>query len=304
MDVLDRLVSQEKVLDTSPAAFGELRESSDLLGNGAALRQRMADDGYLFFRGLLDRDKIEAARRDVLTRIAGEDGLDPAVPLMEGRLRENVRIGFRADLTRRSEAIRNVVFDGEMMDFFATFLGGEVRHLDYIWLRSVGPGRGTAPHGDSVFMNRGTSDLFTAWTPLGEIGTQLGGLIMLENSHKLENIKEAYGRLDVDTYCSNLDHSTVFSVPGIETWFGQISSDPVDLREQLGGRWLTTDFQMGDVLVFSMFTLHASLDNQTEHHIRLSLDTRYQLMSEPVDERWIGDDPIAHGPEAKVGIIC
>jgi hypothetical protein len=45
------------------------------------------------------------------------------------------------------------------------------------------------------------------------------------------------------------------------------------------------------------------MDNHT-NRLRLSTDTRYQLASEPVDERWIGEDPIAHGPEAKKGIIC
>ena len=49
--------------------------------------------------------------------------------------------------------------------------------------------------------------------------------------------------------------------------------------------------------------MHASMDNQT-NRIRLSTDTRYQLASEPVDERWIGDNPIAHGLESKRGMIC
>jgi hypothetical protein len=52
-----------------------------------------------------------------------------------------------------------------------------------------------------------------------------------------------------------------------------------------------------------MYTMHASMDNHT-NRLRLSTDTRYQLAAEPVDERWIGEDPIAHGPEAKKGIIC
>ena len=56
-------------------------------------------------------------------------------------------------------------------------------------------------------------------------------------------------------------------------------------------------------MVFSMFKIHTSLDNHSDR-IRVSSDTRYQLASEPVDERWIGEHPIAHGPEAKQGIIC
>jgi hypothetical protein len=49
-----------------------------------------------------------------------------------------------------------------------------------------------------------------------------------------------------------------------------------------------------------MVTLHCSLDNQSPvNRIRLSSDSRYQLASEPADERWIGEEPIAHGPAAQ-----
>lgn len=52
-----------------------------------------------------------------------------------------------------------------------------------------------------------------------------------------------------------------------------------------------------------MFTLHASLDNRT-NRVRLSTDSRYQLANEAVDERWVGENPIAHGPDAKIAMIC
>ena len=191
-----------------------------------------------------------------------------------------------------------------MIAFFTRFLGGEVRPFDFIWLRSVIPGKGTAPHGDSVFMNRGTNHLFTAWTPLGDIDTRLGGLIVLENSHRLDEIRNTYGRRDVDTYCKDDPNAEEIQATGKWPWNGQISGNPVELREQLGLRWLTADFRMGDLLVFTMHTLHASLDNQSADRIRLSSDTRYQLASEPIDDRWIGDDPIGHGPKAMKSIIC
>ena len=84
---------------------------------------------------------------------------------------------------------------------------------------------------------------------------------------------------------------------------GAFSKDAIAARAKLGNRWLTTDYAMGDLLVFSMYTMHASMDNQSSQ-IRLSTDTRYQLASEPVDERWIGENPIAHGVESKRGMIC
>jgi hypothetical protein len=52
-----------------------------------------------------------------------------------------------------------------------------------------------------------------------------------------------------------------------------------------------------------MFTVHASLDNHSRE-VRLSSDSRYQLAAEPIDERWVGEQPIAHGPAAKKPTIC
>jgi hypothetical protein len=67
------------------------------------------------------------------------------------------------------------------------------------------------------------------------------------------------------------------------------------VQNELGGRWLTTDFQAGDMLVFGMWTLHCSLDNNSpRNRLRITIDTRYQPADEPVDERWIGTDPAGH----------
>jgi len=84
---------------------------------------------------------------------------------------------------------------------------------------------------------------------------------------------------------------------------GALSRNPVKLRQNLGGRWLTANFRAGDLLTFTIYTVHSSTDNQTRE-LRLSTDSRYQLASDPIDERWIGENPIAHGPDAKKGMIC
>ena len=64
---------------------------------------------------------------------------------------------------------------------------------------------------------------------------------------------------------------------------------------------------MGDVLIFTMRTVHASIDNRTQT-LRLSTDTRYQPADAPIDERWItgpdGASPVAHGLAGKRGRIC
>ena len=126
-------------------------------------------------------------------------------------------------------------------------------------------------------MGRGTTNVLTCWTPIGDIPLELGPLAILVGSHRFEIIKGTYGQMDVDR-----DHVT--------GWF---SNDPFELIDKYGGQWQTANFRQGDVLIFGMFTMHASLDNTT-NRFRLTTDTRYQPANEPGDDRWIGDNPTGH----------
>ena len=65
-----QLTTNGHPLDTSPAKFGELADSSDLLGDSGALREALREHGYLFFRRLLDPEVVDAARREILTKYA------------------------------------------------------------------------------------------------------------------------------------------------------------------------------------------------------------------------------------------
>jgi hypothetical protein len=319
---LPRLYARGQELDTSPDAFGFLRDSSEVAGDADALRERMAEDGYLFLPGLLNRDEVIEARRVVTDRLLAEGLLDPDYPAMAGRLRaDKPNPYFKPELTRDNAALARVLYDGPMMELFTRFFGEPVRHFDFTWFRAVGPGKGTAPHCDVVYMGRGTKDLYTAWTPVADIPLTVGGLMVLEGSHRESRRIPGYLEADVDTYCENgpnaeavrtgeirWEHWEKWQTPGAG-WSGAITDDdPPGLRERLGGRWLTArEYRMGDVLIFSMRTVHASIDNQTAT-IRLSSDSRYQRASDPADERWIsgpnGEAPPAHGLTIKRGRIC
>jgi len=84
---------------------------------------------------------------------------------------------------------------------------------------------------------------------------------------------------------------------------GNLSQDAARVRNGLGGRWVTGEFRAGDVLIFSTYTVHCSIDNHSDR-IRLSSDSRYQPASKPADERWVGPNPAGHGPAGKRGLIC
>ena len=278
-------------IDTAPDAFGELRGSGDALSDVKELRWRFEQDGYLLLPGLLDRDQVLEARLEMLRKLDAAGCLDPAYPLEDGVAQADFENSFMTELAQDNAPLMKVLYDGPMMAFYRRFLGGEVRHFDYTWCCSKG---------------RGTQRLYTSWTPLGDIPVEMGGLMVLENSHRLDEVKADYGTLDVDAYCTNYPDAAEIE-SGEKLWQhpngGAYSLDPIAARAELGLRWLTTDYAMGDLLIFSMYTMHASMDNLTSR-IRLSTDTRYQLASEPVDERWIGENPIAHGLASKRGMIC
>lgn len=132
-------------------------------------------------------------------------------------------------------------------------------------------------------MGRGTHRLYTAWVPMGDVPLELGGLMILENSHLQQERLKNYLSRDVDSYCANRPSGdAVASGEKTFPWSGNLAKNPASLREKLGGRWLTaTKFRMGDVLIFTVQTVHASLDNQTRA-FRFSSDSRYQSATNPL----------------------
>ena len=296
------LHSQGQRLDTSSEAFGFLKDSSRLAHDAVALRAAMVEDGYLYLPGYLKRSNVLAVRRHVLQRLADEGLLDPAADVMDGVVKAGHQMHFRPDLAKDNPDLEKTLYAGPMLEFYERFLGGPILHFDFTWFRAV-QGGGTAPHLDVVYMGRGTSQLYTSWVPYGDIGLDQGGLIILENSHKIKWIQNTYAKKDVDSYCSNSDSAADYA-SGKKAWDGALSKKPATLREHCGGRWLTCEeFKAGDLLLFGMKTVHGSLDNPTRK-LRLSSDSRYQLASEPADHRWVGIDPIGHSQAGKRGRIC
>lgn len=285
---------------------GPLQDSTDLLGNPEALRARMAAEGYLYLPAFLDRAEVLAARREVVQRLADAGYLKPGTDPMEAIQHPDAKNrNFQPELARNNTPLHTLLYTGRIIALYEQFLGGPVRHFDFTWLRSVGPGLGTPSHVDSVYMNRGTPRLFTAWVPLGDVTLDLGGLMVLEGTNNNQRLKETYGAQDVDAFCTNKPDATKWG-KSFGTG-GHLHGKPDQIRRSLAGengRWLTAGFRAGDLLTFTIHTVHASLDNRTPDRIRFSSDSRYQLASEPADERWIGPEPIGHSQAGKRGRIC
>lgn len=239
----------------------EYRDSTDLLGDGVGLRGRLADEGYLFFRGLLDAERVDALRRQVLERIAAlgwlRDGTDPAEqrpgPTARPEMADDYWDGYRA--IQGLHAFHALAHEAALVAMTETLVGEEVLvHPRKIARVSYPFGMTpTPPHQDYRYI-QGTVDAFTVWAPLGDCPGDLGGLEVLRGSQDrglLPTItSEGAGGLGVVT-------------------------DPDDPD------WASTEYESGDVILFHSLTVHGARPNHRDK-VRLSVDYRYQSAREPV----------------------
>lgn len=260
-----------------------LRSCNDLMDNGQALRDRMAEDGYLLIRQLHDPAVVLKARRTIIQHMQEQTQcIAPRTDLMDAVRNADAKAPnmMGGKIITHHPDVAAVFQSKRVFDFFDNYFGQPSLTFDYKWLRAVGAGEGTPAHYDFVYMGRGSERLHTIWTPLGHITPDLGSLAILIGSHNLPSyrkLRETYGKSDVDR----------------DGTHGHFTKDLLSLTDQLGGEWHTTTFEPGDVILFGMHTLHASTNNITDRW-RISCDTRFQPASDPVDERWVGQQPLGH----------
>ena len=280
-------------LDTSSRALGRPRESSSILDDTAQLRERLAEDGYLYLPNYFECEAILEARRELVESLDARGLIDRGKPIMQSAAVSHEKIPVEGE-DGRFPAVRRVLHGERMLELYRRLLEGDIRHYDYIWLRLMNPGQATGPHCDIVYMGRGTSRLYTSWVPLGDVPLSHGALLLLEGSHLLADTIQDYLKMDIDKDRNwtrpRFRHGRLFRG-------GDYSRNPRGVQRQFRRRWLTTDYRAGDLVLFNAQTMHGSLDN-TSGTLRLSADTRFQLASEPVDERWVGPRATGHSRKA------
>ncbi|WP_438479791.1 phytanoyl-CoA dioxygenase family protein [Oleiharenicola lentus] len=301
---LPQLYSFGHELEMDDDKVGLLRNSADAKEDIEELHRRFDEDGYLYIKGGLDKDEVMAARASLTDGLAAAGVLDENFPRIDGVCKPGSGYVFKPELTNNNPAIQKLLYSGNLHEFYRKYYGEEVRHYDFTWLRAIGPGKGTNPHCDLPYMGRGTHKHMTCWVPYGDISFTLGGLMVLEGSHKRMDLLENYVYRDVDAFCENKPKEVEAAKTGKWTFSGTLSHNPPAIRNKFGKRWLTTEFEAGDFITFGMFLVHASLDNRSENRLRISSDCRYQRASEPIDERWVGINPPGHTTAGKQGRIC
>lgn len=238
-----------------------LLDSAALIPDGSALAARMACDGYLYLPGLLPAAAVGAVQQDVAT-VAREAGwLRADAPLSEALADDR---GFCVDpdpayLTvlrriNRLECYHALKHHPALLGLFERMLGAPVFPHPRVLMRNIFPGRPeytTKAHQDYPNV-QGTTEVYTAWIPLVDCPTEVGGLQIARTSH-------TRGVLDF----------------GIGNGAGGI-----ELLDPLEDLWTGGPMRVGDVLVFHSLTAHKGQDNRSRR-LRMSMDVRFQRVRDP-----------------------
>ncbi len=249
------------------ADLKEFRVSNDILDSPGAMKKRLLQEGYLFFKSLIAPSRIESLRAEILDLYRRNDWVMAGTDPLEGR----VDIGKSCaegeppylEVYRRLYALRSfhaVAHSPEMMDVTGKLIDGEVLPHPAKVARMSFPqsDRHTTPiHQDFVHF-QGSFYTLTCWTPLSDCPVELGGLAI----HPRPWSEEIF------------DHH--FSLGA-----GMLKID----EDRLEGAWHTTDYEVGDVLAFHSLTVHKALPNQTGELMRISLDNRYQAAGDVINDR-------------------
>ena len=252
-------------------------DSARLLDSPAALRACADEQGYLFFRSLLDRETVFDLRRQILEICRKYGWLDESASLMDGVAREGHRrirtasrewFNFYHDV-QRLRAFHALALDPAILSMFEILFGDSVLPHSRNIFRFIFPNNTSVdrPHQDNFYIG-GSEETWTTWIPTGDCSAALGSLAVASGTHKL-------GKLAVQ---QTANRGVAVILPDDITWAGG-------------------DFHCGDVLAFHSLTIHQGQDNESGNRLRMSLDYRYQPISHPV--RADSLEPHHHFPDGE-----
>lgn len=239
-----------------------IEDSSALLKDPEALRRKAHADGTLFFRGLLDPAALRGLagkvvevmkRHGLVERDSGEEDVVLAKPGLEIREMDNPAwrafyvelLGLR-DLNRMTQDPTLLAL---MQQIFQEPVLPQARVICRVFANYPDP-FATVPHRDFT-LNGGSPDAWTCWIPLVEVSPEMGGLRVIPGSRQLELAPRGK------------DERSGFQV---------------DESALIGpGR-----YRVGDVIAFDAGVVHAGAGNATQDRVRVSMECRYQPLSQPV----------------------
>lgn len=252
------------------SALKELRISNDAMNNPEELRLRIAEEGYLFFKKLQDPGKLWALREEMLTTIqaggwlvAGTEPMDGIADISTQCTEGDSAYAEVYHEVYKLEAFHRSGHWPEVIGMVEKIIGKPVlphpQKIARLWFPKY-TAHTTPIHQDFVHF-QGNFETYTCWAPVGDCPIELGGLAVLPGSHKSNKVLEHHFSLGAGGLCVNTD--------------------------DLEGDWHSTNYEIGDTLIFPALTIHKALPNLTEDRLRVSLDNRYQAVDAPIAEHML-----------------
>lgn len=248
----------------------ELRVSNDAMNDPVELRRRMDDEGYLFFKQLQSPEKLRTLRREMLTvmqaggwLVAGTDPIDGIADISRQCTEGDLEYTDVYHEVYKLESFHRIAHQPEIVDMVTKIAGRPVmphpHKIARLWFPKYTE-HTTPIHQDFVHF-QGNFETYTCWAPVGDCPIELGGLAVLPGSHKVERV---------------LDHHFSLGAGGL-----CVDTDDMD------GQWHSTNYEIGDTLIFPALTIHKALPNVTEDRLRVSLDNRYHVIGDTVAEHML-----------------
>jgi len=222
-----------------------------LLADHAALQRFYEDNGYLFFRRVLDPTSIERARDEMLAVAADVYGLierGDTQARWTGKPLEN----WSEEHPAFAGISRRLIEHPANLALLAKVLGEPACMVPNVQYRLYPPnGPITMIHQDG-FYSPGIQDYKPLWIPLVPCPREVGGLMVAVRQHQRG-------------YYHNLAKPAPFPIPQ-----GVIDEDS----------WTTIDYEPGDLLVVHPCSPHGGTANRSDR-LRITLDTRVQSAANP-----------------------
>lgn len=232
----------------------ELRIANEYLADPLRLDAQYKDEGYLFFRNVLDAQAVEQLRRGLVELLIDKGYVKPGNkdPVWTGKALAGGNAGTAGpelqEAYDRARLWETFVEQPKIRGLFEKVVGESIEFIPSAYFRIRLPGDHLILWHQDGFYAQGINAR-TAWIPLMHIDPDLGGLLVASGMNK--------------RYLHDESHAPI---PDADI--------PQDCRS-------SATYEPGDVVIFSCMTPHTGLPNVSDSsQIRLSLDVRFILESQ------------------------
>eukprot|EP01083_Nonionella_stella_P263638 895369_1 len=241
-----------------------MEDATKLLDNLPVLRSKLSTDGYILLRNQIPTKLIDDGLQ-IIAKSLHETWkcIDVDVDVKDERTVDDLYIkggstgilltGYKP--ITHNKSVLSLLHCDELISVMNKIFGDEAITYDTKWLRVKGKDEYTDEHSDYYRFIDSWNKLLTVWMPLMNIPLSRGPLAVCPRSHllKFQNQNE------IIDYKYEED-------PELPNDFNTFNKTAM---------WKSTNFKKGDLLIFDIRTIHASLVNKT-NKFRISIDTRWQ----------------------------